>query len=175
MSHYRIEPLAAHDRGAFACGNSDLDRYFRQFVGQDVRRGAATAFVAVDVDTGEVAGFYTLSATGLDRTELPPQQAPKAPRYSRVPAILIGRLAVALTHQGQGLGGSLLIDAFRRTLASGIGVHLVAVQPKDDRARAFYSKWGFEPLMGPTGIMYVPIDTLKLLQRQGHILPVNPR
>lgn len=175
MSRYRIEPLAGQERGAFTCGNSELDRYFRQFIGQDLRRGAVTAFAAIDVESGDAAGFYTLSATGLDRIDLPPHRVSKAPRYSKVPAVLIGRLAVALGYQGQGLGGTLLIDAFRRTLASGIGVHLVAVRPKDDRARAFYGAWGFEPLRGPAGIMFVPIEALMQMQRQGHILPLDHR
>lgn len=163
MNRYRVETLAAHDRGAFVCGNPDLDRYFRQFIGQDVRRGAATAFVAIDIASGEVAGFYTLSATSLERNDLPARTAARAPRYQKVPAVLIGRLAVALTHQGQGLGGTLVADAARRALASGIGVHLLAVEPKEERARAFCVEWGFEPLLDPNGLLYVPLDVLRAL------------
>ena len=161
MSRYRIEPLAAHDRGAFACGNSDLDRYFRQRLGQDIRRGASTAFVAVEVVSGVVAGFYTLSATSVERGDIPTPAVLKAPPYQRVPAVLIGRLAVAIDHQGQGLGGALVADAVRRTLISGIGVHLMTVQPKDGEARQFYAGWGFEPLEGRSELLYVPLDSLK--------------
>lgn len=152
--------MGAHDRGAFACGNSDLDRYFRQIVTQDIRRGAATAFVAVDSSSGEVAGFYTLSATSVERNDLPAHSAARAPRYAKIPTVLIGRLAVALSHQGKGLGGTLVADAARRAFASGVGVHLLAVEPKDGLARAFYVNWGFEPLLDPNGPLYVPLGAL---------------
>jgi ribosomal protein S18 acetylase RimI-like enzyme len=160
VSLYRIEPLAAHDRAGFSCGDENLDRYFRELIGQDVRRGAATAFVAIDRASGETAGFYTLSAAHVDRDELPLAKIQRAPRYARIPAVLIGRLAVAIPHQGCKLGGALVADAFRRTIASGIGVRLLVVEPKNEQARSFYTRWGFEPLQSRSGIMYVPVETL---------------
>lgn len=158
-ARYRIEPLADHDRSAFSCGDTDLDRYFREVVSQDVRRRAATAFVAVDATTGVVDGFYTLSAADVDRRELPAADAAKAPRYARVPAVLLGRLAVAQSRQGEGLGDALLADAFERAIVSGVGVHLMLVQPKTDRARSFYSRWGFLPLGAPSKLLFLPLAT----------------
>lgn len=158
-ARYRIEPFAGHERGAFACGEQALDRYFRETLTQDLRRGAATAFVAVDLETDAVAGFYTLSAADIGREALPAPAASKAPRYARVPAILLGRMAVDQAHQGRRLGRALLADALRRTLASGVGVHLMLVRPKHDRARNFYARFGFEALAGPTDLMFLPLRT----------------
>ena len=39
---FRMEVLSSsHDRAAFRCGNDGIDRYFRETVTQDVRRGYA--------------------------------------------------------------------------------------------------------------------------------------
>lgn len=155
---YRIEPFAGHDRGAFSCGEPALDRYFRETVTQDIRRRAATAFVAVDLETDAVAGFYTLSAADVGRETLPAAAAARAPPYGRVPAVLLGRLAVDQGHQGGRLGRALLADAIRRTIASGVGVHLMLVRPKGDAARSFYARFGFEAL-ATSDFMFLPILT----------------
>lgn len=158
-SRYRIELFAGHERGDFACGEPALDRYFRETLGQDLRRRAAVAYVAVELETEAVAGFYTLSAAEIGREALPPGAAARAPRYPRIPAILLGRLAVDQRRQGQRLGRALLADALRRTLASGVGVHLMLVRPKHDLARNFYARFGFEALAAPSELMFLPIRT----------------
>ena len=62
--------------------------------------------------------------------------------------ILIGRLAVDRSVQGQGLGSYLLVDALRRVLriAEDVGVRAVEVDAIDDAAREFYLKYGFDSL-----------------------------
>jgi hypothetical protein len=72
----RFEVLARHhDRPAFACGEEALDRYFQTQVTQDIRRHIANCFVIVDVGSGQVAGYYTLSAATIPLTDLPPEDA----------------------------------------------------------------------------------------------------
>ena len=91
---YRIEPLGPrHDRAAFFCGVEPLDRYFRTQAGQDVRKLIASCFVAVAADSPNIAGYYTLSATGIALTDLPSELAKRLPRYPLLPAILMGRIA----------------------------------------------------------------------------------
>ena len=69
---FSILPLAAeHDRTGFACGVEPLDRYFREQVGQDVKRRATACYVAIELATGKVAGYYTLAAAGVPLGELP--------------------------------------------------------------------------------------------------------
>jgi hypothetical protein len=93
---FHIEALSSvHDRLQFVSGSVPLDRYFREQATQDIKRRIATCFVAVSVDTDEVAGFYTLTATGVALEALPPEVGKKLPRYPVVPAVLLGRLAVA--------------------------------------------------------------------------------
>ncbi len=108
MEQFRIGPLAGdHDRLRFFSGSAPLDRYFREQASQDIERRVVTCFLAVGVETGEVAGFYTLSAATVALAALAPEIVTKVPRYPVVPAALLGRLAVARSHQGQGLGAAL--------------------------------------------------------------------
>jgi hypothetical protein len=61
-----MEPLSgAHDRSRFSSGSAPLDRYFREQASQDIRRRIAACFVAVSVETNDVAGFYTLTAASM--------------------------------------------------------------------------------------------------------------
>lgn len=146
MSGYRIEPLDRdHERKAFVCGSAPLERYFRERVMQDMRRRLAFCFVAVTGD-GEVAGFYTLAATSIALDGLPAERARQLPRYPSIPAVLLGRLAVATTHQGKRLGGALVVDALRRAGRSEITGHLMVVDAKDEAAARFYQRLGFERL-----------------------------
>jgi GNAT superfamily N-acetyltransferase len=157
---YRIELLSSgHDRKAFTCGADALDRYIRVQASQDVRRRIATCFVALEEGSDVVAGFYTLAATSLVLADLPESQARKLPRYPAVPAILLGRLAVATEAKGQGLGAALLHDAIRRTDESKIGAYALVVDAKDDAAKAFYQHFGFISLPGRPLRLVLPMTT----------------
>ena len=145
MSGYRIELLAKHEREGFSCGSAPLDRYFQLQVTQDIRRRIASCFVAVST-IGDVAGFYTLAATSLAFDRLAPERAKKLPHYPVVPAILLGRLAVATSHQRKQLGVALVTDALLRSTRSDIAAHMMVVDAKDAAAIAFYGRLGFERL-----------------------------
>jgi predicted N-acetyltransferase YhbS len=157
---YRVESLAGHDRSRFSCGDDALDVYFRTRVSQDVRRDMASAFVAVDPATAEVAGFYTLSAATLRIDLLPERLARRLPRYPEAPAVLIGRLAVDVAHQGERLGNLLLVDAIDRALRSEFGVFAIVVDPKNDQARSFYERRQFVSLGGDSR-MYLTAATAR--------------
>jgi len=153
---YRIERLAGQDRSAFSCGEPELDQYFRRYIGQDVRRDIARAFVAL-TSPGEIAGFYTLSASSVRHEDLPPGSTRKLPRYPVLPAVLIGRLAVALDHQAVGLGFALLADAVTRVSDAEIGACLVLVDAKTEAAMRFYQRHGFAPLDAGHRRLFLPV------------------
>lgn len=155
MSGFRIEPLGKHDRKRFVCGSAELERYFREQVTQDVKRRLAFCFVAVD-EENSVAGFYTLAATSIALDRLSAERVKHLPRYPVVPAVLLGRLAVAATHQGKRLGGVLVADALMRSNRSEIVGHLMVVDAKDEGAASFYEHLGFERL---------PDDRRRLVRR----------
>ncbi|MGO7748550.1 GNAT family N-acetyltransferase, partial [Rhizobium ruizarguesonis] len=78
--------------------------------GQDARKNLAAPFVLVLPDD-TIAGYYTLSATSVHIGEWPDHTIRRLPRYPRIPATLLGRLAVERRQQGRGYGRFLLADA----------------------------------------------------------------
>ncbi|MDE3076280.1 MAG: GNAT family N-acetyltransferase [Chloroflexota bacterium] len=144
---YRFEPLADdHRRADFSCGVGALDHYFREQAGQDLRRRLAVPYVLLDSETGTVAGYYTLSSASMLPHSLPEHLLRRLPRYSSFPVTLIGRLAVDLRYRDQSLGERLLLDALRHCLDASreVAAMAVVVDAKDDAARAFYERYGFE-------------------------------
>jgi GNAT superfamily N-acetyltransferase len=63
-----------------------------------------------------------------------------------IPIGVLGRLAVAKTMQGKGVGAFLLQSAIRRALlgAEHLGLVGVLVHALDERAKAFYLHYGFQ-------------------------------
>jgi GNAT superfamily N-acetyltransferase len=136
-----------HERGEFSCGKGALDNFLRSLVGQYEKRRLGRTYVVVRPGEKRVLGYYTLAAGSLSFENLPEHVAKKLPRHP-VPVILLARLAVDRSAQGQGLGRFLLIDALRRcsSLGKQLGVHGVEVDAIDEEAKAFYQKYGFVPL-----------------------------
>lgn len=158
---YVVEPLAAtHDRIAFVCGVELLDRYLKQQASQDARRNVATVFVAREVTTGVVHGFYTLSMASVLLDALPQSLAAKLPRYPTVPAVRLGRLAVHLDAKGTGLGTHLLVDAMARSLRSEVAWAAFLVDAKDEQARTFYARFGFGALLDEPNHLFLPRGTI---------------
>jgi GNAT superfamily N-acetyltransferase len=167
---FSVVPLSGtHDRASFTCGVEPLDRYFRQQASQDVRRRIATCFVIVEAATGALAGYYTLAATSVLPRELPEAMAAKLPRYATIPAVLLGRLAVAVAFQGRKLGAVLLADAVARVARADIASFAVMVDPKDDTAKQFYQRHGFIDLPPPEQRMFVPIESALRFFREGSL------
>jgi len=160
-SVFAIEPLGKHDRSAFTCGVPALDRYLKEQASQDVKRLIASCFVALDTTTTTVAGYYTLAATSVQISDLPPHVVKRLPRYSLLPAALVGRLAVHQRFHGRGLGSVLLTDAALRVINGGVKAFALVVDAKDDRAVAFYQHLGFLPFTSRERSLFLPLGTFK--------------
>ena len=145
MKQYRIELLGKHTRSEFACGSVELDTYLQTRATQDMRRRVASCFVALD-ENDAIAGYYTLAATSLAFGQLSDKRARRLPRYPTIPAVLLGRLAVGLPHQGRRLGGALVADALLRASRSEVMAYAMVVDAKDQSAARFYAHLGFERL-----------------------------
>lgn len=160
---FAVERLGPeHDRTAFRSGSEPLDTYLQRFALQNDRKGIGRTFVAVRPGEKAVAGFYTLAAGAVRTDVLPAEAAKRLPRYP-VPVAHLGRLAVDVSAQGQGLGAALLVDALRRVLAASdvLAVHAVEVVAKDEAARRFYARYGFVPLSDDPLHLYLPLATLR--------------
>ena len=134
---------SGHDRTKFSCGVEALDNYFCKQVGQDVRRRVTACYVAVEIDTGTIAGYYTLAAGSVPLADVPEQLAKRLPRYQTVPVARLGRLAVHLDYRHRKLGAALLWDAVMRAIKSEVAVFALVVDAKDDQAVSFYQHHGF--------------------------------
>jgi len=159
---FKFEALEKrHNRSSFSCGDSALDRYFHTQVTQDVRRYITSCFVAISENT--IAGFYTLSSASIPVIDLPKDITKRLPRYPVLPAIKIGRLAVDLNFQGQGLGSILLFDSMQRAVRSETAGFTLLVNAKNQRAVSFYKHHGFEILESDPKTLFLPLATAKKL------------
>jgi ribosomal protein S18 acetylase RimI-like enzyme len=157
---FHLEQLRPeHDRKMFRCGQDVLDIYFRSQATQDIRRHIANCFVAVETASGLVAAYYTLSAANIPLVDLSAEETKRLPRYPTLPAVRIGRLAVDEKFQRRGLGAALLADAVRRTIHGDAAAFALLVDAKDDRAVAFYRRFGFRPLASQPKTLFLPIAT----------------
>jgi len=165
MAEIRIEPFdkAKHQRAGFSCGLPALDEFLRAFVTQYEKRRLGKTFVAVPTtEDTRVVGYYTLAAGAVAFAHLPPQVAKKLPKHP-VPVVLLARLAVDRSVQGQGLGEMLLTDALCRVLelSKSLGVFAVEVLAIDERAASFYAKYGCTRLADDTRHLYLPISAIE--------------
>lgn len=163
---WRVEPVQkSHGRDAFSCGHVTLDRYLQHQARQDAQSQVAAVFVAVMPPDSTVLGFYSLSASSINASDLPPDLVKKLPRYPHLPVTLLGRLAVDQSSKGQGLGKFLLLDALYRSLqaAPAIAAMAVVVDAKDASAAAFYERYGFLPLSASQGRLFLPMKTVAAL------------
>jgi GNAT superfamily N-acetyltransferase len=156
---FTVEPLGQdHDRAAFKSGVEPLDRYLATQATQDIRRRISGCFVAIEAGAAEqICGFYTLATTSIPLPDVSAAIAKKLPRYPLIPAVLIGRLAVAETYRGKGLGGALLVDGISRTLRADLMAFAVVVDAKDDAAASFYKHHGFVSFSSVPMRLYLPL------------------
>lgn len=152
-----------HKRKEFDCGNRDLNQYLTQYARQNDQLGINKAFVATKTDTPLVIdGYYTISSCVIDFESLPEDNRQRLPAYP-IPAALIGRLAVDISCQGQGLGTELLVNALLRIVKASkeIGIYAVRVDAIDDKAKQFYLKHEFIPFEDSPLSLFLPLKTIK--------------
>jgi predicted GNAT family N-acyltransferase len=151
-----------HNRNDFDCGNELLNNYLKTQAGQDVKRKLSACFVLIETETNAIKGFYTLSNNSIPLNSFPTTIIQKLPKsYTSIPTTLLGRLAINKKYQGQGIGKILLIDALKRSFQNAqiIGSFAVVVDPIDENAEAFYTKYDFIKLPD-SGKMFVAMKTL---------------
>lgn len=126
----------------FDCGSEPLNRWLAQKALHNDKTGGSRTYV-VSTETGELAGYFCLSAHSVEHGDLKAKYRRNMP--NPVPTILLGRLAVDKKFAGRGLGKSMLSAAIRSSIeiAKSIGVAAVVVHPISEEAEHFYLKNGF--------------------------------
>jgi len=159
------QPLAPHHSTVgFDCGDSSLDQWLQQRALSNQQGGATRSFVVCNGD--DVVKAYVALASGSVAVASAPG------RFRRnmpdpIPVVVLARLAVCRSVQGQGIARALLADAFERVLQAStqIGVRGIVVHAASSEARRFYLHMGFDPS---------PIDPDTLLIRLSDVAATLP-
>lgn len=147
-----IEPT--HEVLEFDCGVPALNDYLAGQAIADQRAEKSRTYVAAR--GRRVVAYFSLAASSVEPEGAPERLAKGQGKHS-IPVILLARLAVDLSEQKRGLGEAMLIEALVRcaNAADAIGARAVLVHAKDESARKFYEKYGFEP--SPTNPFHLVI------------------
>jgi hypothetical protein len=161
---WREETLTRHhDRATFDCGVPALNEYLRRYARQNHESGGAKTFVAVAPEAPTIVlGYYTISPGAIAYANAPATITRKLGRYE-VPVFRLGRLAVSCAVQGRGRGGDLLLAAGERALAVAqeVGGVALAIDAKDERAAAWYERFGALRLLDDPLKLVLPLDTIR--------------
>lgn len=151
---FRLELLEAkHPIAAFSCGDPAIDSFLHSQALTEQTLGLSTATVAVEVLTGAIAGYFTLSplSVRLDPRVLAALKVDaQAIPYRNVGGYLLGRLGVDTAYAGQRIGPALVATAIanaRRARVETGGV-FIGVDAKKDWLLAWYAKLGFTQVSG---------------------------
>ena len=159
MLEEQVLDARLHDRAGFRCGVPALDDYLHKYAAQQNAKGISTVFVLVnDAAPRKILGFYTLSAAQIEAEQLSEADRKKLPRYP-VPCFRMGRLARSVDSRGAGLGEVLMGCAVDRCLhaRSLVGAYALLVDAKDEKAKAFYEKYGFVACVDAPMSLYLPL------------------
>ena len=141
---FEILDSKKHNRTNFNCGDNILNLYLQKFANQDQKRSLSKIYVLAD--NKKIIGFYTVSAHSVSKNSMPVNIT--SGNYNDLPFLLLGRLAVDKSYQGEGYGEALVYHACKVTMnaAEQIGIFGMIVEAKNDKVMEFYKKLGFKQL-----------------------------
>lgn len=130
-----------HNCEPFCCGESVLDTWFKIRARKNEASGASRTYVITRAN--DVVGYYSLAVGSVSHAIVPGKMRRNMP--DPIPVMLLARLAVDTSFQGQGIGRALLRDAILRTeqAAHIAGIRAILVHALHERARLFYVSCGF--------------------------------
>lgn len=134
---------SSHEVETFDCGEEALNTYLKKFALINNQNSSSRTYVALRAN--RVVGYYTLTPGSVTK-EQSPQRIGKGLANHPVPVIILARLAVDKTEQGAGLGKGLLQDALLKVIhaAEIIGGRALLIHAKNEQAKSFYERFGFE-------------------------------
>jgi len=165
MSLLSPQPLEGHHiSSGFDCGDVSLNQWLQQRALANQRSGATRTFVVCDAEN-VIKAFVALASGAVAVASSPGRFRRNMP--DPIPVVVLARLAVCRSVQGQGIARALLADAFERVLQASeqIGVRGLLVHAASPAARAFYLHMGFYPSpIDPNTLMLRLADIAAALQ-----------
>lgn len=156
------EPIGKrHDRSVFNCGDEALNHFLHHHARQSHEKGGAKTYLAVSESDEKILGYYSLSPASIEYERAPEVIKRGLVRHD-VPVFRLGRLAVDLSVQSQGLGGQLLLAAGRRCLlvAAQAGGVALLIDAKNERVAEWYASYGAIPLLDARLSLLLPFKTI---------------
>ena len=161
-----------HQSRAFDCGEPDLSIWLRRYAKRSQRDSLSRVYMLVSASAETqsqeslkqpIYGYFSLSMCSVSVDGLVAADRARLPRYP-VPAVLLTRLAVASTHQGQGLGAALLFKATQKALVANelVAARLFVVDALHAKAAAFYAAYGFVPSPSNPLWLYISLERLRI-------------
>lgn len=131
-----------HQLAEFDCGKPELNLWLHNSALQAQRlRTCKTTVWHTGDDT--VLGYHGLVAHVIQRDDLSKKVGRGSP--DQIPAMLLARLALDQSLQGQRYGSVLLADALAKVVEASdlVAARFVVVDAIDSQAEGFYAKHGF--------------------------------
>ncbi len=150
-AHYVALDKSKHAIKSFDCGVQSMNRYLARFaVNHQKKRLNATFVLPTDEKINgklQIGAYYTLANSTVYKQMLPVKTS--LPDYS-IPVILLARLAVSKSLQGQSIGSKSLVYALRhayRLNESGLPSLGLVLDVLNDDALRFYNQFDFFKVM----------------------------
>lgn len=136
----------------FDSGLPVLDNWLKRRALKNQDAGASRTYVTTDGE--RVVAFYALAVGAIEQMAATGKVRRNMPEP--VPVMILARLAVDLSLQGQGIGRALIRDALVRTeqAAEIAGIRAMLVHAINEEARQFYLSIGFTSS---------PVEAMKLM------------
>lgn len=114
-------------------------------------------------DPKKILGYYAIAPLSVECEKLPSDVRKKyPPEMDKIPAFLLGKLAVSEKSKGKGFGEILLMDAlaFIAEESKKIGGAFVIVDAINEKAKTFYLKYGFIAFPDNQLRLFLPVKTI---------------
>lgn len=152
-----------HDVSEFASGKHwALDVWLKERALASEGLSARTYVICRAAKPLIVVGYYAISTAMEERQALPSARLRRGMPH-QVPLLLIGRLALAVSVQGHGLGADLLSDAIRRCCAAAeiAGARAIVAHAIDEDAAGFYERHGFVRSTLGERVLLLPLEVAR--------------
>lgn len=174
MSPFKTQKLDTrkHQRESFECSNSLYSIFLKQYANQQQKRGECNVYVFLESDGTSIIGYYTLTPTTLEITDLPIKLNKQYGRNT-LGCTLLGMLAVHRDYEGKGLGRILIFDAMKRVISQtevgASSAHLV-LDADNPELVAWYEKLGFVPTTSNPMRLYMPFAKIEAVLKAAGLL-----